>query len=239
MTTLVAISCWWSVSAKANRFIEAGIPASDREWFGVDYARAAEIFASGAVELPRLSDDLGRPLLLRMTSLDNLRWQHDASLPLATRMADLQKAFLGVNGIMKLYIDAENKGEHVDNELVRLMAFLLHAVAANFELLEELIPTVPSFNSDQARVDGLKKVHAGITTVFLGAEVSLSETSIYTADDLTVLLEAMDATLPTLKKAFSTEFKTEMRVKLRADKARFNNVDDMQHIERMLAELSS
>jgi hypothetical protein len=82
MIGIAATSCWWSVSADANRFVEAGIPASDRAWAGFDYARAADIFASGAVELPRLSDDLGRPLILRMTSLDNLRWQHDASLPL-------------------------------------------------------------------------------------------------------------------------------------------------------------
>ena len=237
MIAIAATSCWGSVSADANRFVEAGIPASDRAWAGFDYARAADIFASGAVELPRMSDDLGRPLVLHMTSLDNLSWQHDASLPLATRMADLQKVFLGANAILKLYIDAESKGEHVNNELVRFMAFQLHAIAANFELLEEFIPTVPSFDSDQARVDGLKKVHAGITTVFLGAEVSLSETNMYSADDLTVLLDAMDATLPTLKKAFSAEFKAEMRVKLRADKTRFDNADDIQHIERMLAEL--
>jgi hypothetical protein len=207
-----------SDAADTNKFVEAGIPAPDREWVGIDYARAAQVLASGTIELPRVSDELGRTLLLRMTSLDNLSLAHDASIPLASRMDDLEKAMVGANSIMMLYVDAENKGEKVDNELARLMAFVLHGTAAHLELIAEFVSTIPNFQNDQVRMDALAKIREGFTNVFLGAEVSLSETNAYTADDLTLLLEAMDATLPTLKSAFSGAFREEMRIKLHADR---------------------
>lgn len=231
---LMAMSFRTSGAADTNKFVEAGIP----EWVGVDYARAAEVLASRRIELPRISDELGRALLLRMTSLDNLSLAHDASIPLASRMGDLEKALIGVNSIMDLYIDVANKGGKVDNELARLMAFMLHGTAAHLELIAEFVSTIPNFQNDQVRMDGLRKIYEGMTNVFLGAEVSLSEKNVYTADDLTLLLEAMDATLPTFKGAFSGAFREELRINLRADKARFDKADDVQHIDRMLAELS-
>ena len=61
-------------ATKSDKYVEAGIPAASREWFGSDYARAFQTLASGESPVAAIfrqsgrqtpaADDLVRELLL-------------------------------------------------------------------------------------------------------------------------------------------------------------------------------
>src|SRR5262245_28680657 len=93
-----------NLRAGTDVFLEAGIAASDREWTGPDYAQAAEILATGKVPLPQESDEIGRALVRRMTSLDNLKLFRDSTLPIESRFANYIPLINGANSIFKLYL---------------------------------------------------------------------------------------------------------------------------------------
>ena len=58
---------------------------------------------------------------------------------------------------------------------------------------------------------GLKQMHAGLTSVFVGAEQMLGDQRILTAADRSVVLEAMASTLPRIKEAFSPKYRIELK----------------------------
>ncbi len=84
---------------------------------------------------------------------------------------------------------------------------------------------------------GLKQMHAGLTSVFVGAEQMLGDQRILTAADRSVVLEAMASTLPRIKEAFSPEYRIELK-KLEEDKARFDRPEDAARLGAMLREIS-
>src|SRR4051794_39107391 len=133
------------LAAPARVHAQAGLPATDREWFGDDYLRAAEMITTGKTSLPRLSDKKGVPLLERLTSTDHFAFYRNKSLPPASRMEDLMKSQQSVNAIMKQYAVAANKkgGEDLHDELIRLMAFSLRTNVLMVDLVDEFLPTIP------------------------------------------------------------------------------------------------
>jgi hypothetical protein len=53
------------------------------------------------------------------------------------------------------------------------------------------------------------------------------------------MLEAMTNTLPQIKKTFSADYAVELRKKLESDKSKFKSNDDINRINKMLAELGN
>ncbi len=226
------------ITAATNAFLEAGIPAADREWRGSDYMLAAQIFTDGKVTLPRFSDEQGSLLLERLTSIENFSFQRNKTLPFGSRMEDYLNLTQGANSILKLYLTAANKGKDVHKEMARLQAFELHVAALGVELVDEFMPTIPKDDKYAVRMDGLKKMYSGLTTVFVGAEASLTERK-FSPDDKSTMLEAMTNTLPQIKKTFSADYAVELRKKLESDKSKFKSNDDINRINKMLAELGN
>ena len=226
-------------STKSDKYVEAGIPAASREWVGLDYARAYETFASGRVSLPRFSEPEGARLLQRMTSIANFSFHRNRSIPFQARIEDYFKLMQGANSVVKLYYaTAVNKNEKLNMEVARLLAFMLEVAALGSELVDEMIPTMPRDDKYATRMDALKRWYSDLTTVFVGAEVSLSERHYFSADDLSAILDAMATTLPRLKKAFAQDYRVELRKKLEADRTRFNDREDTAKIDRMIRELN-
>jgi len=226
-----------SLAAGNNPFLDAGIPTADREWRGSDYMLAADIFTARKVALPRFSDMQGSLLLERLTSPENFAFHRNRTLPFASRIEDLLKLQQGANTISKLYLATATKGDYAHKETARLAAFMLHTAALTIELMDEFIPTIQKDDKYAIRMDGLNKMYSGLTTMFVGAEVSLSEQKIYSPEDLSTLLEAMTTTLPRIKRAFTTDYRTELRKKLQTHKSKFKSRDDVRRIETMLREL--
>ena len=211
----------------------------DREWRGSDYQLAAGAFTAGKVGLPRFSDKQGRTLLERLTATGNFAFYRDKTLPLAMRMEDFLKLQEAANSISKLYLGSAIKGEDVHKEMGRMMAFSLYTAALGIELVDEFIPTIPRDDKYDTRMDGVKRMRSGLTTMFVGAETSLFDRKFYSSDDLSTLLEAMASTLPHFKGAFSTEYRIELQKKLESHESDFKNADDVRRIKMMLTELKS
>ncbi|HEX4961235.1 MAG TPA: hypothetical protein VF173_10390 [Thermoanaerobaculia bacterium] len=221
--------------AETNPFLEAGIPAATRTWSGPDYERAVEVLTAGKVPLPRLADPQGAALLRRATSTDNLSLQSDKSVPLAARLQDFLQVQQGVSKLLSLYLVAKDGGYRP--ELARVAAFLLHSSAQGVDLVEEMIPTFPKDEKYATRMEGLKKMNEGLTSIFVGAEQLLAEQNGFSAEDLSLLLDVMASTLPRLKKGFPPDVRIELRKKLETDKARFKKDEDAHRLDQMIAEL--
>ncbi len=225
--------------AASNPFLEAGIPAASREWAGPDYVRTAEVLGAGKVALPRHSDPEGAALLQRLTSTDNFSLHRNKSIALPVRMEDFLQVQQGANSLLKLYLSATVQGTDYKPEMARLAAFVLHSSALGVDLVEEMLPTLPRDDKYETRMAGLKQMNSGLTTIFVGAEQMLTPRNGFSAEDLSVLLEAMARTLPRLKHAFPPEYRIELRKKLEADRVRFKADEDIRRIDAMIRELGS
>lgn len=226
--------------AASNPYLEAGIPASDREWHGVDYARASEILSAGKVALPRLSDPLGAALLNRLTSTENFSLNRNRDLPVEARLSDYLAIQQGANKVLNLYLSTMLRGEaKVTAEMTQIVAFSLQVSALGIDLVEEFLPKIPKDESYAKRMEGLKQMYSGISTQFQGAEAMLGESNIYSQPERSRLLDAMAGALPVLKKAFSQDFRVELRKKLEDDRKLFQSSQDLDRLQSMIRELGS
>ena len=228
-----------AMAGDSNRFLEAGIPAVSRGWTGPDYVRTSEVLGAGKVALPKFSDPEGAALLRRVTSTDNFKLHHDKTIALPTRLGDFMQMQQGASSLLKVYLDATVKGGSYKPEIARLAAFVLHSSALGVELVDEMLPTIPKDDQYETRMAGLKQMNSGLTTVFVGAEQMLTPRNGFSAEELSVLLEAMARTLPQIKKAFAPDYRIELRKKLEADRVRFKADEDIRRIDAMIRELGS
>jgi hypothetical protein len=65
----------------------------------------------------------------------------------------------------------------------------------------------------------------------------LAEQNGFSAEDLSVVLDAMASTLPRIKTGFPPDVRIELRKKLETDKARFKKAEDTHRLDQMIAEL--
>jgi len=219
--------------------VEAGIPALSREWMGDDYLQAAKVLAQGKLPLPRVADDQGRLFFQRLTATENLSLFQNRTLPLQSRMPSFFNLLEGVSAISKQYMAAATKGLDVHAEMAQQQAFGLRMVAVGMQLMDEFIPTIPQDEKYAVRMAGVKQAYSGLTSMFVGAEMSLSEARFYSPADLTLLLKAMAETLPLAKKAFTADYKLELRNKLKAHQATFTGAEDAKTLDQMIAELAA
>lgn len=218
---------------------EAGLPAPDREWRGADYARAAQVLANGTVPLPRLSEAEGAALFQRMTSTANFSFHQNRSNPIQARIEDYVNIQQGASSLLKLYYAAATKGQGFNQELAHVLGFLLHVSALGVELVDEFIPTLPKDDKYEVRMDGFRLMSSGLMTLFEGAEETLSESNLFSPEELSVILDAMARTLPRVQTIFTPDYRIKLRQKLQADKARFTQPADVQNIDAMLRQLGS
>ncbi len=230
--------CGGANDARAGtKFSEAGIPSAERVWSGADYLTAAKVFKERKVTLPLHKDTDGKLLLERMTAEENLKALRDKKLPLDSRMENFDGLFSGANRLFVLYVDTANKGGDVHQEMTELMAFMLSTAAEGADLIDELMPLLRRDSQYLLRMEGIRKMKGGLTTLFTAAESSLTEKGFLTAEDHSTMLKAMTASLPRLKNIFTPEYRETLKKKLEADKAQFHVESDLSCFTRMLAEL--
>jgi hypothetical protein len=221
-----------------NPYLEAGIPASDREWHGADYARTSEILSAGKVALPRLSDPLGAALLNRLTSTENFSLNRNRALPVEARLSDYLGVQQATSTVLNLYLAMMLRGEaKVTAEMTQIVAFSLQVSALGIDLVEEFLPKIPKDESYAKRMEGLKQMYSGMSTQFQGAEAMLGETKVYSQPERSLLLDAMADALPVLKKAFSQDFRVELRKKFEEDRKLFSSSQDLDRLQSMIREL--
>jgi hypothetical protein len=87
--------------AESNIYLEAGVPATNREWTGPDYARTSEVLASGKVELPTYDDEAGKAVLDRLTSTENLALAKEPTIAAEMRVNDSIMMLSSTNALLK------------------------------------------------------------------------------------------------------------------------------------------
>jgi hypothetical protein len=215
----------------------AKLPALSREWRGVDYQAVAAAIGKGKIPLPRFSDEPGAMLLKKITSVENLAFAQSKSLPIESRLQEIIALVPAANSIMSAYVVPANQGEKVNAELAALLSFMLHAASAQAGILEEYLPRIPHDDKYAKRMEGAKLVRSGLTNMFSGAETSLSERPFYSPDDISLLLQAMADTLPSVRNLLASDFRLELCGKLTAHRKRATRSNDIRNLDRMLAEL--
>src|SRR5262249_20787681 len=127
----------------------------------------------------------------------------------------------------------------IHHEVTALMAYMLLTVKETLIIVDEFLPTIPKDDTYEDRMKGLQTMKQGVTTVFSGAEVSLSETKIYDASDLSVLLRAMAECLPVVDRSFSSATKQEFSRKLQSRMNQFTGPEDREALTAMLSILQA
>jgi hypothetical protein len=222
----------------ASPFTKAGIPSVTRNWTGTDYKQTVSVLSLGTVPLPVFSDTQGAALLRRITATENFSFYRNRTLPLQTRITDYFSLQDGVASLAKLYFARPTNSTNSSTaEIASLLSYLLRSSNLGLELVEEFLPAVSKDDKYAGRMEGLKKMKSGLTSVFVGAEQTLTEQNGFSSSDRSRILEAMAETLPTMKKAFTQDYKVELRQKLQADRAKFSDKADVLRIDSMLNEL--
>jgi len=216
---------------------DVALPALSRQWYGPDYRVLAAALDNGSLTLPRFSSGPDAALLRRLTAVENLTLQRNRTLPIESRLQDFLAMQQAIGTVLNHYLQAANRGEPVHAELAALLSFMLHLSASSANMVDEYLPTIPKDEKYQVRMQGLAKVKEGLTTVFLGAETTLSETRFYTPEDLSQVMAAMAASLPSVDKLFAPDFRAELRRKLAARRNAAKKPEDIANLDKMLAEL--
>ena len=221
-----------------NQFVEAGAPAPDREWYGLEYQKMAELLAAGKIGFPSLGGGDGRKVFERMVSVENFSFARNLTIPIGQRLSNSMQLQESANAILKLYANKANEGAVLHEEVVRLFSFMLRVSATMLDLVDEYIPTISHDDKYAVRLDGLRKVKMSVELVFSAAEVSLGERSFYNDHDLGIMLTAMCETLPRLKAAFSDDFRVEISSRIRARLPQFLDETAKARLQDIVDELS-
>lgn len=224
--------------AEENPFIAGGVPASDRDWTGKDYDAAVQAIQAGKAPLPVLDDPMGKQVFQRLINESNFGIYRNKSLPIGNRLGDYLQMQQSVNSIFKLYMARAGKGRNLHAEQAASAGFSLRVAALGVDLINEFVPTLPKDDTYEYRIQALKEAYGGLTTTFAASESTLGETKAFTAGDLSLILQAMRATLPTLKQAFSEEFKSELEKKLADRKGQFKG-EDLAALDEMIKVLKA
>lgn len=208
-------------SLPLNEYLQAGMPAPDRAWSGEDMKRAAELLTAMEQEksgrLPRYESPNSGALLRRLAAEDNLGMYRNLSIPLEQRMPDALTYINSANRILKLYLEAYNRGEATGSELVELIGGHLRTSEQMVRLTDELLPTLdPKDPTYPTRIGGFNKMKAGLANVVAGALTSLTEAAAYRPGDLKRLAGYMEVTLPHIVPALTDSGRTETLVRLRS-----------------------
>lgn len=212
---------------KGNPYVTGGVPATDRVWDGDAYQKAAEAVISENVPLPKLSDPHGKRVIDRFTNRENLKSIGNGELSMNLRLQDFIGQLSGVAGVLNLYAEKiSNPGDpdDVHAETASLMAFSLHVAAEGIDLVEEFLPTIPKDEYYEKKMAGLEQMKSGLTQMFSGAMESLSE-DVYSKEDIHLMLEAMNETLPGFAPMFTAEFRQEVKYQLGERKKDLSGAD--------------
>jgi hypothetical protein len=218
------------------KLAKAGVPALSRSWTGADLAQLSKLIDEGGIALPVLTDPTGAAILGRALSDENLDLCRNSSVAVEARIAPYAQLMQGVGQLANVYLKAINGGKSKPHgELARLLAYMVQLAALGIELVDEFWPQVPRDDSYSRRLEGLKKMRSGLTSVIIGAEVSLSE-RVYTDADRSILLEAMAAHLPRIRTALAKDVLIDLRMKLERDRSLFTG-SDAARLGQMIADL--
>ncbi len=213
------------------------LPAVSREWHGSDYKTVATAISKGKISLPKLSDQNTAAIFRKFVSSENLAPLQNKILSTEYRINEITLIISSAAALLKPYLEVANHGEKVNSEVALLMAFMLRATTVQVALVNEFLPKIPHDATYATRMEGLAMIRHGATNAFLGLVTSLSERPFYSDNDISLMLQAMADTLPSLKTMFAQDVREELRNKLQLHRAKATRSNDITNLDYMLVEL--
>lgn len=209
----------------SNKYLDAGIPASDRIWSGQDYLEAATKFSNKNIDLPTKNDIISDELFNRIISKSNLESYSNKKTSIGFRFKSYYDMFNGLNTINKLYIDKYKNGEKLSREIAEISSFILDATLLSIDLSEEYINSINDEQKKVKMIAGQEKMSNAYVTIFLSSFMMIGEKDKFNLFERYLICSAMERSLPKLKLKFNEGFKTELKIKL---KSRLNDNENDQ-----------
>lgn len=205
-------------SLPVSKFIEAGVPATDREWTADDYQRLAGVLGNVAKDsprkLPRFESKNSDAIMRRLVNAENFHVLHDRNLTLNMRLSQGMMLLQASSALATVYLEATNKGESFDRELVELMAFIAKASVELWTLIDEFLATL-SPEERTSRAGSLGTIRSGSAQVVQGSLTSFTERNVYRSSELSRFATLLAPVFPSLIQRLTPEARTEAVVRLR------------------------
>jgi len=171
--------------------------------------------------------------------MENLAFHANKALPIGTRIPDFLKILQSTNAIVALYLNRpEEQIKACHYELAALQGYMMRIAESGLVLFNEFIPQIPKDENYATRMDGVRQMKGGITTMFAGIFTSTTEEGLYTPEDRTIMYQAMADTLPVLREAFQPDYRVELRQKLVAERKKLTNPTDIHYLDTMIGLLA-
>ena len=161
-------------SLTVENYAEAGMPPLDRPWSGKDMTDAVRVCMSIAEtssnRLPRCGSTRSNAVFERMTSVDNLAYFRDQSIPIEKRLGDFLTYMYSSNRITQIYLAAFSKNAIGGTDVVDLYGNLIRSWATIRSILDEIVPTIDKKDPNYApRIAHLEDIRKELGTVALGS----------------------------------------------------------------------
>jgi hypothetical protein len=208
-------------SLALSAYIEAGMPAHDRRWWGSDMARGADVLAKlaqkNAGHLPRYQSKRSGAAFARLTADENLIAYRDRSTPLEQRFPAALQHMQSSGKLLLVYLPAFQQHNVGGDELVELMGGMLRSSVVIIQLVNEVLPTLDKDDPTYpVRMEGLKAMRSGMASVVAGNLQTLTESRDYRTSELKRLIGYMCDTFPALLPEIPAGSRAETLVRLRS-----------------------
>lgn len=206
-------------SLTGEKYIELGVPASDRTWMGDDMKHAAEALrtleATHPDQLPRFESTRSGAVFARIVSTDNLKFFRHNSLPLDSRFPPAIAFMQSHNLIVVTYLDAFLKRGCPGDELIELMGSQLRICRMMFDLTDEFWPTISVDDPSYAvRRKGLETMKSGLANVIMGSITTVTEDQNYSLPLRLKMLEYCRQEFPGIVPKLAAGSQTEVQLRI-------------------------
>lgn len=207
-------------SLPLDKYLEAGVPAHDRNWTGSDMQQAAEALGKltkeDAALLPRYQSPQSGKLFERITSAENLDLYQNEQSPIEVRVHEAILLMQSSNQILVLYATAFADQKVADSELIEMIGSTLRLSATIVQLINEFLPTLDKNDPTYpTRMESLGNVRKNLATVVIANLKVLTESDLYRTSELKRLLGHMQNTYPVILPALPEASRAEALQRLR------------------------
>ncbi|QDT28221.1 hypothetical protein Enr10x_35610 [Gimesia panareensis] len=201
-------------------YLDAGVPAHDRNWTGSDMEQAAdalsEIAKQNAGQLPRYQSLQSGKLFDRIIAADNLDLYQNQLSPIEVRVHDAIILMQSSNRILVLYATAFADQKVADSEMIEMIGTTLRLSAAIVRLLDEFLPTLDENDPTYpVRMESLDNMRKNLATVVIANLKVPTESHLYRTSELKRLIGYMQDTYPVILPALPEASRTEALQRLR------------------------
>lgn len=201
-------------------YLDAGVPAHDRNWTGSDMQQAAEALGKltkeDATLLPRYQSPRSGKLFARITAADNLELYENQISPIEVRVHDAIILMQSSNQILVLYATAFADQKVADSEMIEMIGTTLRLSATIVQLIDEFLPTLDQNDPTYpTRMESLDNVRKNLATVVIANLKVLTESHLYRTAELKRLIGYMQDTYPVILPALPEASRAEALQRLR------------------------